>query len=268
VIRLVATDLDGTLWGPDMAVPDQHAQAIDELTRRGVTVLAATSRRPRVVRPRLQRAGLSLPAVLLDGAIGVDFRTGNRFHQAVFDRDDAVAALASFRQYGLEPCIYVDDPDVDVLISETPSTCAAHLAYLGELARVVDLDDAVLARPVYAFSVMGIPRERLEGTANHLMSNGAHVIVYPEPSYGEYGLIGNPPGISKWAGIEAYCRLAGIAASEVLAVGDGDNDVTMLTQAAVAVAVQGGTERVLALADHVIGPPGEHGWASLLDIVL
>jgi len=53
----------------------------------------------------------------------------------------------------------------------------------------------------------------------------------------------------------------------VLAVGDGDNDVTMLTHAAVAVAVKGGTEAVLAAADHVIAPPGEHGWETLLDLI-
>ena len=64
-----------------------------------------------------------------------------------------------------------------------------------------------------------------------------------------------------------FCRLSGISASEVLAVGDGDDDVTMLTNAAVAVAVKGGTEAALAAADHIIAPPGEHGWETLLDLI-
>ena len=267
MIRLVATDLDGTLWGQDMIVPEQHVHAIHELTRRGITVLPATSRRPRVVGPRLQRAGLGLPAVLVDGAIGVDFRTGNRFHQAIFDPDDAIEALAGFREYGLDPCVLILDADADILVSEAPSTCAAHLDFLGKLARVADLEDAVSGRPVYGFSVLGLPRERLEGAANVLTSKGARVMLYAERTYGDYGLIVTPRGISKWSGIEAYCQLAGIAATEVLAVGDGDNDVTMLTQAAVAVAVKGGTERALALADQVIDPPSERGWVSVLDFL-
>ncbi len=266
VIRLIATDLDGTLWGPDMVVPERHARAIGELARRGVTVLAATSRRPRAVRPCFERAGLVLPAVLVDGAIGIDFRTGDRFHQVVFGPAGALAVLAIFRRAGLEPCVYVEDPVVDVVVSAAPSTCAAHLDYLGGLAGVEDLDAALLARPVYAFSVLGVARERLEPAAGLLSAGGAEVMLYAEPRYGGYGLIVNPPGISKWNGIEAFCRLSGISASEVLAVGDGDNDLTMLTRAAVAVAVKGGTERALAAADHVIGPPGEHGWVSLLDL--
>jgi hydroxymethylpyrimidine pyrophosphatase-like HAD family hydrolase len=267
VIRLVATDLDGTLWGPDMVLPERHAQAISELARRGVTVLAATSRRPRVTRPRLEQAGLTLPAVLLDGAIGVDFRTGDRFHHVVFDPVDAFAVLAAFREAGLEPCVYVEDPDIDVVISRAPSTCAAHVQRLGRLAGVGDLDAALLARPVYAFSVLGLPRERLERAARRIASSGAAATLYAEPQYGAYGLTVNPPGISKWSGIDAFCRLSGIHTTEVLAVGDGDNDLTMLAQAAVAVAVKGGAERALAAADYVIDPPSENGWASLLDLI-
>jgi hydroxymethylpyrimidine pyrophosphatase-like HAD family hydrolase len=50
-------------------------------------------------------------------------------------------------------------------------------------------------------------------------------------------------------------------------VGDGDNDVAMLTQAAVAVAVRGGTPAALNAADHLIDPPHAHGWLSLLDLI-
>jgi hydroxymethylpyrimidine pyrophosphatase-like HAD family hydrolase len=215
----------------------------------------------------LEQAGLALPAVLVDGAIGVDFRTGDRFHQVVFNPAGARAALAMFRRAGLEPCVYVEDPDVDVIVSEAPSTCAAHLDRLGALAGVEDLDAAILARPVYAFAVLGIARELLEPAADLLGASGAEVVLFAEPRYGGYGLTVNPPGVSKWTGIEAFCRLSGISVTEVLAVGDGDNDVTMLSQAAVAVAVRGGTERALAAADYVIGPPSEHGWESLLDLI-
>lgn len=93
------------------------------------------------------------------------------------------------------------------------------------------------------------------------------VLLYVKPVYGDYGLIVNPPGVSKWSGIDAFCRLAGIAATEVLAVGDGDNDLEMLKQAGVAVAVRGGTERVMAMANHVVDPPSRGGWAALLDLI-
>jgi hydroxymethylpyrimidine pyrophosphatase-like HAD family hydrolase len=267
VIRLIATDLDGTFWGPDMKVPVRHAEAVRELDALGVTVLAATSRRPRIARACLGAAGLALPAVLVDGGIGIDFRTEERFHQATFDPTIATATLATFRSGGLDPCLYVDDPDADMVISENPGTCAPHLAYIADVARIEDLDSAVLKLPVYAFSLLGLPRNRLEPIARSLRDLGSEVVLYAEPRYGDCGLIVNPPGVSKWSGIDAYCQLSGIDPTEVLAVGDGDNDVAMLTQAAVAVAVRGGTTSALNAADHLIDPPHAHGWLSLLDLI-
>ena len=205
--------------------------------------------------------------MLLDGAVGIDFRTEQRFHEALFDSTVAAAALAAFRTAGLEPCIYVEDPVVDIIVSDHPGTCPAHLAYIGDVSRAEDLDIAIKARPVYAFSVLGLSRDRLEPAARLLIDHGLQTVLYAEPTYGAYGLIVNPPGVSKWSGIDAYCQIAGIHPSEVLAVGDGDNDVEMLARAAVAVAVKGGTDKAIAAADHVIDPPHEHGWATLLDLI-
>jgi hypothetical protein len=144
-----------------------------------------------------------------------------------------------------------EDPGVDIVVSDNPATCPAHLAYIADVAR--DLDTTV-ARPVYAFSVLGLARDRLEPAAHLLMDHGVQIMLYAEPAHGAYGLIVNSPGVSEWSGVDAYCLLAGIDPTEVLAVGDGDNDVAMLTRAAVAVAVKGGTTNVLEVADHVIGP--------------
>ena len=120
---------------------------------------------------------------------------------------------------------------------------------------------------VYSFAVLGLARERLVRAAAALVDHGVRVVLYAEPEYGEHGLIVTPPGISKWSGVEAWCRLAGIGAADVLAVGDGDNDVEMLHHAGVGVAVRGGTRAALDVADHVIDPPHDHGWATLLELV-
>ena len=152
-------------------------------------------------------------------------------------------------------------------MSDRPGTCPAHLRYLRDVSRTEDLGKAVRSRPVYGFSVLGVARDLLEPVRRRLAQLGAQVLMYAEPAYGGHGLLVNPPGVTKWTGVEAYCRRAGIEAGEVLAVGDGDNDVAMLTRAAVAVGVRGGTDKVLDVADHVIDPPNDHGWEAVLDIV-
>jgi hydroxymethylpyrimidine pyrophosphatase-like HAD family hydrolase len=198
----------------------------------------------------------------------VDFRTDERFHQACFGADAAGATLQTFRNHGLDPCIYVDHADYDIVMSETPSTCVAHQARVGAAASMGDLDATVARDPVYAFSVLGLSRDRLGPVLDELVTvTGAHAILFAEPDYGEFGLIVNPPGISKWTGIEAFCRLHDIDASEVMAVGDGLNDVPMLQRAAVAVAVRGGTPEATAVAHHLIDPPATAGWRQVVELV-
>jgi hydroxymethylpyrimidine pyrophosphatase-like HAD family hydrolase len=267
VIRLLATDLDGTFWGRDLVPPAEHVAAVAELTRRGVTVLAATSRRPRVVRQRLGDAGLSLPAVLIDGGVGIDFRTGERFHEAVFGAEAASNALAVFRSFGLDPCLYVDDPEIDVALSATPSTCAEHVAHLGPIAGTRDLDEIALTHAVFAFSVFGRDHDVLAPVARELTDAGLAVVLYPEPVYGRFGLLVNPQGVSKWSGIEAYCARHDIAPDEVAAVGDGLNDLDMLRQAAVRIGVRGGRDEVAAIADFMIDAPERGGWVKTIEIV-
>lgn len=267
VIRLVATDLDGTFWDQDLVPPEAHVAAVKEIVAAGVTVLAATSRRPRVVRHQLDEVGLVLPAVLIDGALGVDFRSGERFHQACFDPGVALGTLAIVRDLGLDPCIYVEHPEIDLVVSEAPSTCAEHLAYVRSVTAIGDLQLTVATADVYAFSLLGLSRELLEPVAEALaLSDGPNLVLYPEPTYRRFGLLG-PPGVSKSTGVEAFCRRHDIAPGEVLAVVDGLNDFTMLKQAGVAVGIRGSAHEVIAVSDHLIDPPVGRGWASIVDLV-
>jgi hydroxymethylpyrimidine pyrophosphatase-like HAD family hydrolase len=268
MIRLVATDLDGTFWNSDLIPSQLHLEAAHELIDAGVTVLAATSRRPRVVGRRLAEAGLVLPAVLIDGALGVDFRSGKRFHEACFAPAVALETLGTFRDHGLDPCIYVEHSEIDIVVSEAPSTCADHLTYLGPVAAVGDLFETAASHDVYAFSVLGLSKQRLGAVADALdLVAESSVVLYPEPDYGQFGLIVSPPGVTKWTGVLAYCRQHRIEPEEVLAVGDGLNDVTMLRQAGVAVAVRGGAPEAIAESEHLIDAPEKDGWARVVDLV-
>ena len=268
VIRLLATDLDGTFWGPGLVPPAVHVDAVAELARRDVTVLAATSRRPRVARRLLGNVGLKLPAVLIDGAVGIDFRTGERFHEAVFGVEAASNTLAAFQTHGLDPCVYVDDPEIDIAVSLTPSTCAQHLKYLGSIAGTRDLDETAKTMTVYAFSVLGLDHEVLAPLARELTDvHGTTVVLYPESDYGRFGLIVNPRGVSKWPGIEAFCTIHGIAPDEVAAVGDGLNDLDMLRRAGVRIGVRGACDEIVEMAEFLIEPPEREGWHGIVGIM-
>ena len=266
-IELVVTDLDGTFWHLDHDLHHRTQAAVAELAGRGIPVLVATGRRLRTTADPLARFGLAPPAVVLNGALGVDLGTGERFHTLALDGAAAVAILGAFRAAGLEPCIYVDHPKVEVFLASEPSTHPDHARALRQQARTDDLDRVVVEEAVLGFSLLGLPYEPLAAVVEHLGEHGVAHLDRSIEYVGHASMTVTGRGISKWEGVLAYCRHAGIDPTRVLAIGDGPNDLELLAGAAVAVAPADGHEGVRAVADHVVGPAADGGWAEIVTIL-
>jgi hydroxymethylpyrimidine pyrophosphatase-like HAD family hydrolase len=265
-VQLVVTDLDGTLSDARERIHPASVRAVRDLEAGGIPVLVATGRRLRMAWAVLEAGGLAGPAVVLDGALGLDLRDGRVFHQVAFPPAAAARVLGVFGATGLSPCVYVDRPGVDLVVGDHPSTNPGHLARAQPWVAVDDLARVVAGEPVYTFAVVGRPAALLEPVLRAVGVAGSASIV-PDLIYGGSTLQVRPPDISKWSGVLAYCAEQGIDPARVLAVGDGANDLELLDGAAVACAVATATPDVLARADHVIGPPSSGGWAAVLDLV-
>jgi hydroxymethylpyrimidine pyrophosphatase-like HAD family hydrolase len=265
-VQLVVTDLDGTLSDAHERIHPASVRAIRDLEAGGIPVLVATGRRLRMAWAVLASGGLAGPAVVLDGALGLDLRDGRVFHQVAFPAAAAARVLEVFGAAGLSPCVYVDRPGVDLVVGDHPSTNPGHLARARPWVAVDDLARVVADEPVSTFAVVGRPAALLEPVLREVGAAGSASIV-PDLIYGGSTLQVRPSGISKWSGVLAYCAEQGIDPARVLAVGDGANDLELLDGAAVACAVATATPDVLARADHVIGPPSSGGWAAVLDLV-
>lgn len=265
-IELVVTDLDGTLWWGQEETHPATVAAWRELERRGVPVLVATGRRVASTRAPLARLGMAPPAVVLNGALVLELRTGDRYHRQHYAAEDAAKVLAAFRALDVEPCVYVDHADVDVFVGANPSTHPDHLAAFGATAREADLEEVVATQPVLMLGVMGHVRDPLVAVADAL-ADVAEVHVGGLDHYRGHSCTATPLGLSKWIGVVAYCTRHGIDPARVLAIGDGPNDRELLAAAAVAVAPVDGCDDARGLAHHVVASPADGGWAEILDLV-
>lgn len=263
-IELVVTDLDGTLWGVAHAVHPRTRHAIDELARRDVGLLAATARRPGGARRLLAANDLRLPAVLLDGALARD-TDWTTIHADWFDSTTAAAVLDTFCTHGLEPCVGVlAADDVDARLGPQPSTHPDHVSYLADWSIRADLDEVVAIETVQSFVVCGLAAAALRPVAAALEGWAAVTLTW-DAQFAAFTITVRPPGVDKWRGVQAYCTRYGIDEGAVLAVGDGLNDIELLQAATIGCVVEGSDARVVAAADHVVGPPQSGGWADLLD---
>ncbi|MGV3759526.1 MAG: HAD family hydrolase [Actinomycetota bacterium] len=269
-VDLVVTDLDGTLWHTDDHVPGPVLSAWAELERRGVPILVATGRRLASTRGPLARVGLAPPAVVLNGALGVDLASGDRFHRAPFPSEEALAVHDAFASVGLSPVVYVDHPRFDVFLGADPDTNPAHVEQLGDTAGRTDDGDlraVVATEAVLGFSMIGVAFSAAEAA---LGAVGRRAEVHLDRSIdwpGTASLTVAPRDQSKWDGVLAYCGQHELDPTRVLALGDGPNDVELLTGAAVRLVPEVAHPDALDLATEVIPAAAEGGWAAVLDHV-
>lgn len=261
---LVVTDLDGTLWELPETTHPNAVEAVKELERRGIPLLVATGRRAHTTRDPLGRLGLTPAAVVLNGALGIDFATDENFHRTGFEAEVAGAVLEAFTRHGVDPCVYVDHHEVHVFLSESPGTHPDHVTSFGRWARTGDLVGVTEEWPVLAFSVLGVDQELL-GPIAAALEGVAETHLSLERRYGKATLTVAPPACSKWNGVDAFCDARGLDPTKVLALGDGPNDLELLGSAALALVPADGHEAALALADHVIPRAEDGGWAAVLE---
>ncbi|MDX2380095.1 MAG: HAD family hydrolase [Acidimicrobiia bacterium] len=265
-IGLVVTDLDGTLWERPETIPERTLDAIAELERRSIPLLIATGRRVASTRDPLAAVGLAPPAVVLNGGLGVDLASGQRFHRGGFSPVDAAGVLAAFLEWDVEPCVYLDDDMRPVRVGASPSTHTDHLAGFGRDVGVGQLERIVSDEHVLAFAVLGIGGEQAHGVGRAL-EGIATPHVSPDRQYGGHTVTVAPTGLSKWDGVEAFCADRGIDPGAVLAIGDGPNDTELLEGAVVAVVPEDAHDAARAIADHIVGRAAGGGWAELLDLL-
>lgn len=262
--QLVVTDLDGSFWGRDLRCHRSTLAAVETLGAHGVHLLVATGRREGSARAGLEANGIEAPAVLLNGALGIDLPTGVRFHSHPFNSEDAEHVVAALDLVGLSPVIYTDDSKVRV--GRSVSTNADHQGGLTSDRIVEDPFATARARRVLSFSMLGLPKEQIEPAATALADVNADFLLYEDHLYaGFWSMHIQPVAVTKWGGIQSYLDHSGLRPDRIVVIGDGTNDIDMLHNADVALGVRGGHDEPLAIADHLIDHPDDGGWATVID---
>ncbi len=269
MIRLVVTDLDGTLWrrgrrsGRADAGSDPGTGAPRDPTSR-------RHRPPFMVGGALpaHRPNWTSPWCSSTVRSAGTREVSQPFTSAPSSPVDALDVLDVFERHGVMPGANFETREWDVVSGPVPSSGEPYVAWAGSHLRLVDdLRAMVAALPVYAFSVVACPEATaLRAVRDELAaaSGVGMVNVFPDKVFGGWTLDSAPKGVNKWSGVEAYCRYRGLDPGAVLAIGDGDNDVELFERAVHACAMSHATDRAKAAA-HVTFSDGMDGWAQLLN---
>lgn len=255
-IRLVAVDLDGTLLDRTTRVPERTVAAIARARACGVDLLLATGKTPASAVPVMAQLNRKLPGVYHQGHLIFD-ADGRLLREKAMDPGLARAVFDYVQNRGLPLVAY----DRNGLWATAPDPHRDHLhtKYGEPLPRLTGVIPDVTGVQKYLVGVNGDAtalRAELESRF------GRHLrVLQAVPEFVELMSL----KVSKGEGVAWMLDYLGIDPQDVMAVGDGENDIEMLQLVGTAVAVGNAVPSLKAVADHIVATNDEAGVAEALE---
>jgi Cof subfamily protein (haloacid dehalogenase superfamily) len=257
--RLAAIDLDETLLGRDRAVSPRNAAALQRLATAGVRVVIASGRMFANTHCFCGPIGLQDPVISYNGALANWPSRHETIHHLQVPADVAREFVELAQVGGHNLNFYLDDRLYVERLTEWSdlyhSRTGSHFHPVGDLRQFQGAQPTkmiIVAAPATVSRLAGELAPRFAGRARLLVSEAEYLEILPL-------------GVDKAMALEAVGRRLCIAPHEMLAVGDGANDVGMLRYAGLGVAVGNASPSAREAADRMTAPNYEDGVAAIID---
>ena len=275
-LRLIATDLDGTLLDRERAITPRTVAAVQSAVAAGIEFVLVTARPPRTVAHLAERLGGGIAALCGNGTILAEF--GPPRADPNPNRDDYVGKITLIRTFTTKDAVAIVDQLKPVLPEAGFALETGYEVYFETEFRVGSVADhhRILTDNLTGIapqmpSIVKVLARSPDRTADEMVALALSTLtVDAEVSHsGGHGLLEiAPPGASKASALSWLCERRGIAPSDVAAFGDMPNDLPMLRWAGQGHAVSNAHPEVLAAADHVVGHHAEDGVALAIEALL
>lgn len=289
-VRLVVTDLDGTLLGPDHRTSPGNRAAVQRATAAGLQVILASGRLGTSVLPLAAELGLPGPHICGNGtyaATGTSAATMATGHLHCLPTPLADHIINAVEATGHQAILFTPS----AILANAPNTDTDFLAGYGDAAftftgsplpRRTDIIKILCVTAAPGTTAPGAdssPSPVAPGTspAQAPHPTEPHLDQHFRDSFGpsvqvlrsgirflEFLL----PGASKGSALTELMTDLGLAPHQVLALGDNDNDVSMFQVAGQSFAMEGATPAAKAAATWQAGPHEHDAVAQVLDLIL
>ena len=272
MIKLVASDLDGTIIDKNNSIYDNNFKAIQDLNKHKMNFVICTGKTYPITKKVCQRINATY-GIFGNGNQIINLKTGEEIYRNLLSRDIVLKCIDIAKKHGLHVHIYTDTN----VISE-------ELLYLDlrnyklqtntksensmEFNIVDNIKDFVLNNDISVCKLVVTSPTSTEEVKNEIV-NSLDVDVSTIRKFGDYkDLIINkeyeyiditPKNVNKNTALEILGNHLNIKTDEVLTIGDNLNDFDMVKNAGVGVAVANAYDELKAVANFTTTNPVEKG---------
>jgi HAD superfamily hydrolase (TIGR01484 family) len=241
--KALVMDVDGTLIASGNALPSQKVKkAILDLKGKGIHISIATARPYDNIKKICEELQLSGFSIVSGGAQLVDVETGKYYYEYSLDHEFTLKACSVIRNFNSGIRLWIQDDGVDHEFGEfyKPNKPFVIVAY----ALTAKMADEVIQE-----------------------LSGLQGLFYTKVSSLEEGFIDiliTHEKATKQHGIETIAKILGISKDEIIGIGDGYNDYSLLNGSGLKVAMGNAIKEIKEIADYIAPSVDEDGVAAVI----
>lgn len=242
--KLLLLDMDGTIVASKAdAMPSPRVVQAVKKAQQHVHVAMTTGRPKSFADPVIDVLGISGPSVFNGGAEVIDITTGELLYRQQLSVESILEVAVIAQSFGVS--VYTDKRDYDIavidsnkIIEETAKLFIGHV----QTEKAIHLVEELMA---------------VKDVAAHMTTSWGDGDIVDIHVVHEHA--------TKRYGAEKLMAILGIIKEEVIAIGDGYNDLPMLEAAGFKVAMGNAPDEVKAMADHIAPTLVDDGVADTIE---
>ena len=264
--KMLVTDMDYTLLNKEKRVSDRNREALRRAMEKGVHMVVATGRIYTSARIYAKLLGLDTPIIASNGALIKD--ASKTIFRDILSQDTVREMLRLCHKYGVYCHFFTENTIYSEKLINVSLRYTEWNKYMGEedqvKIRIVDDGEEIVEAAkseVLKAVVFDDDDEKIQKLRDGIMETG---IVSVSQSM-KHNLEVMNKGVTKGNAVRILAQMYGINREEIIAIGDNENDISMIEYAGLGIAMGNAEEILKRAADHVTGDYQEDGVAEAIE---
>jgi Cof subfamily protein (haloacid dehalogenase superfamily) len=271
--RLVCIDMDGTLLNSRKQISEKTKVSLRKAHERGVRIVLSTGRTYADAEYYADLIGIRAPIISANGAYIRDKEQHTLIYQSLLGEKLALKILEVCNRYHVVPNFYTPDREyygsiflimmwklfylTNRIKRSKKAVARKYVAGYRQLKKVIEKERDHTVKCV----IIDFNQEKMSKIRNEL----SRIPELEVASSGADNIELNYKGTSKGKGVEILARYYNLEKDEIIAIGDNENDLSMIEYAGLGVAMGNALDVVKEKADYITDTNDNDGVAKVID---
>lgn len=261
--KMVAFDLDGTLLNDDKLIEDRFFESIRKISKACEFVIA-TGRRYYSAKGFIGGILPEAKVIANNGALIKSLEDDKSIFSSSMAYKDLKGVIDMIYDSDLEALFAINHADYDVaVVRDTYEISAMDSAYYGDRIKLVDSFDGLSSYDLISAIVHGSKKdlEKFKDDLKKAYPGLYNIYLMHLSGSDKYILEVHDYQCSKWKSLVIYAASLGIRPEEIICIGDSENDMEMLENAGLGIAMSNARTYIKEKADRTSSYDNNRGGA-------